>query len=488
MKLFRSVLFWTHLTAGALASVVILVMSFTGVVLALKPQIQDWIERDVRYVTPQGSPRLSAHALLTAVKAAKPEASPQTLALASDPAAAATVNLGREGNVYVNPYTGAILGHRFGANDPVLPVDDELAPVHGRHRRVPGDGPIGHGNQQSRVPGSGGDGAVHLVAEAVHAPAPEADRVVPADGDGTGARFQLAQHHRVLVPDPDRDHDGQRRRHLVPVGEQSGLSPDRFAGAGRPGRRPQGGPAAASENRGGRGRGGEQARSGRTRRRTSASRRTGRTKPEQQSVHGPTGAPPDGRARSRRWTARGAGDHPGRARSDLGPRRAAGADLESPVDAAAESGGWAGRVHHHRRSELERLCPLESHAQRRHRRRHPVAALRGRHSRTEGARVAALCAHRRARRAHRTDHCRPRLSWRCLSGLHGLVARVPPVVELVALEASRIVQATSAWRADECAGFRQLRAKRSRRALASGSVRAADEDGTGEGREPCPWE
>ena len=110
MKLFRSVLFWTHLTAGALASVVILVMSFTGVVLALKPQIQDWIERDVRYVTPQGSPRLSAHALLTAVKAAKPEASPQTLVLASDPEAAATVNLGRDGNVYVNPYTGAILG------------------------------------------------------------------------------------------------------------------------------------------------------------------------------------------------------------------------------------------------------------------------------------------------------------------------------------------------------------------------------------------
>jgi uncharacterized iron-regulated membrane protein len=110
MKLFRSILFWSHLTAGVLASVVILVMSFTGVVLALKPQIQNWIERDVRYVTPTDSPRLSAQQLLTAVNVAKPETPPQSLAVARDPRMAATVSLGREGNVYVNPYTGTLLG------------------------------------------------------------------------------------------------------------------------------------------------------------------------------------------------------------------------------------------------------------------------------------------------------------------------------------------------------------------------------------------
>jgi len=110
MKLLRSILFWSHLTAGVLAGAVILVMSFTGVVLALKPQIQDWIERDVRYVEAQATPRLTAHQLLTAVQGAKPEAPPQSLTLARDRALAATVSLGREGNVYVNPYTGAILG------------------------------------------------------------------------------------------------------------------------------------------------------------------------------------------------------------------------------------------------------------------------------------------------------------------------------------------------------------------------------------------
>ena len=109
MKLFRKILFWTHLTAGVLGGVVILVMSFTGVVLALRPQIQNWVDRDIRYVEPAG-PRLTPHALLTSVARVRPGASMQSLAYDRDPAVAATVNLGPDGNVYVNPYTGAVLG------------------------------------------------------------------------------------------------------------------------------------------------------------------------------------------------------------------------------------------------------------------------------------------------------------------------------------------------------------------------------------------
>ena len=223
MKLFRSVLFWTHLTAGVLASVVILVMSFTGVVLALKPQIQNWIERDVRYVTPQDSPRLGAHA--AADRGERGEA--------GGVAAVARPGPRSRGGGHRQPGTRRQRlrqsvhrrhsRHRFGADQPVLPVDDQLAPLHGRDRRVPGDGPIGHRRQQPRVPGAGDHRPVHLVAEAAHAQAPEADRLVPAHVDRAGARFQLAQHDRVLVPDSDRDHDGQRRGDLVPVGEQPGL-------------------------------------------------------------------------------------------------------------------------------------------------------------------------------------------------------------------------------------------------------------------------
>jgi uncharacterized iron-regulated membrane protein len=109
MKRFRSVLFWVHLSAGVSAGVVILVMSSTGAVLALRPQIQHWVDRDVRHATPSGS-RLGPYELLTAVTEARSDALPQSMTLDRDPEVAALVSLGREGNVYVNPYTGAIQG------------------------------------------------------------------------------------------------------------------------------------------------------------------------------------------------------------------------------------------------------------------------------------------------------------------------------------------------------------------------------------------
>src|SRR5262245_17285669 len=109
MKTVRTVLFWTHLAAGVLGGVVILVMSFTGVVLALKPQIQNWVDREARIVTPAGA-RLAPSALLAKVKEARPDAVPQSIALDADPAIAASVGLAGAGTVFVNPYTGAIQG------------------------------------------------------------------------------------------------------------------------------------------------------------------------------------------------------------------------------------------------------------------------------------------------------------------------------------------------------------------------------------------
>jgi uncharacterized iron-regulated membrane protein len=41
----RTLLFWCHLPAGVLGGVVILVMSATGALLALKPQILNRIDR-----------------------------------------------------------------------------------------------------------------------------------------------------------------------------------------------------------------------------------------------------------------------------------------------------------------------------------------------------------------------------------------------------------------------------------------------------------
>lgn len=111
MKRLRSILFWSHLAAGVLAGLVILVMSFTGAVLALKPQILDFVERDVRVVTPRDTPRLTPQQILAAASGAKPGVAPQQLSMERDPEAAAAVGFGRDaGTVYVNPYDGLVLG------------------------------------------------------------------------------------------------------------------------------------------------------------------------------------------------------------------------------------------------------------------------------------------------------------------------------------------------------------------------------------------
>jgi len=50
MKLFRQILFWSHLTAGIMAGHFIGVMCFTGTVLAFQDEIVIWAERDRRQI------------------------------------------------------------------------------------------------------------------------------------------------------------------------------------------------------------------------------------------------------------------------------------------------------------------------------------------------------------------------------------------------------------------------------------------------------
>lgn len=100
-----------HLTAGLIAGSVVLVMSVTGVLLAFERQLTEWADRDLRVVPPgPGAPRLSISELIAGLRAAEPEAMPSGLALRSDPAAPVAINLGRDRAVFLNPYTGAVLG------------------------------------------------------------------------------------------------------------------------------------------------------------------------------------------------------------------------------------------------------------------------------------------------------------------------------------------------------------------------------------------
>lgn len=112
MKKLRKLIFWCHLIAGVSAGLVILVMSVTGVLLTFERQIIDFAEREMRIVqrpTPDVA-RLGPDALLAKATEAKPSAKPSGLTVKSDPNAAATIALGREGVLYVNPYTGEVLG------------------------------------------------------------------------------------------------------------------------------------------------------------------------------------------------------------------------------------------------------------------------------------------------------------------------------------------------------------------------------------------
>ena len=110
MKL-RRIVFWMHLTAGLVVGSVVLVMSVTCVLLAFERQLTELAERDLRVAPPgPGTPRLSIDGLISALRAAEPEAMPSGLTLRSDTAAPVVISLGRERAVFLNPYTGAILG------------------------------------------------------------------------------------------------------------------------------------------------------------------------------------------------------------------------------------------------------------------------------------------------------------------------------------------------------------------------------------------
>jgi hypothetical protein len=109
---FRKVLFWMHLVAGVVAGTVILVMCVTGTLLTFQQSVLRFVERDQRFVTlPEaGAARLDVDALLAQVRHAVPDAVPTTVTLDSDPRAAASVAVGTQGMLFVDPYTGRVLG------------------------------------------------------------------------------------------------------------------------------------------------------------------------------------------------------------------------------------------------------------------------------------------------------------------------------------------------------------------------------------------
>ena len=106
----RTVLFWLHLALGLTAGAAIFTMSVTGTLLALQPQILQWLERDQRLVTSGGRESLPPSVLIDAARPADGGTEPVSLTVSADPAEAALVSLGRDRIRYVDPYSATVTG------------------------------------------------------------------------------------------------------------------------------------------------------------------------------------------------------------------------------------------------------------------------------------------------------------------------------------------------------------------------------------------
>jgi len=106
----RKCFFWAHLVLGVAAGVFIFVMAATGVVLAFERQIADFVNRDVRWVSvPATLPSRPLSNLLESVIQSS-AAVPEAIVVRNAPQATIQFSIGRGKAIYVDPYSGAILG------------------------------------------------------------------------------------------------------------------------------------------------------------------------------------------------------------------------------------------------------------------------------------------------------------------------------------------------------------------------------------------
>lgn len=103
----RKSIFWVHLCAGLAAGLIVAIMSATGVAIAFEHEILEWIDRDVRRAVVTGEPR-SIDDLEATVAAQRPAFKTTTIVIPREPDAAYEFRAGREGALFVDPYSGAV--------------------------------------------------------------------------------------------------------------------------------------------------------------------------------------------------------------------------------------------------------------------------------------------------------------------------------------------------------------------------------------------
>ena len=109
----RSILFWLHLVCGVLAGGVILMMSVTGVLLTYQRQITAWADTRDYDVRPAAK-RLPLQTLIDNAAISHPDLAPSAVLIRSDSTAPASLTIGAGRQLFVDPYTGAVLGEGNG--------------------------------------------------------------------------------------------------------------------------------------------------------------------------------------------------------------------------------------------------------------------------------------------------------------------------------------------------------------------------------------
>lgn len=112
MRTFRRLIFWTHLIIGVAAGLVVVIMSATGVLLTYEKQIVAWADTrgyDAGPPAPEAT-RLPIETLVAKVRAERPDLNIGTITVKADANAPVSVAAGREDTVFVNAYTGTVLG------------------------------------------------------------------------------------------------------------------------------------------------------------------------------------------------------------------------------------------------------------------------------------------------------------------------------------------------------------------------------------------
>jgi uncharacterized iron-regulated membrane protein len=106
----KKTIFWAHLGAGVVASLVVAMMSVTGVLLTYERQIREWSDRELYDIDVSLAGRLTVDELLVAVSRRDAEFGPWTIRLHARPDMPPVASRGRRGQVYLDPHSGDILG------------------------------------------------------------------------------------------------------------------------------------------------------------------------------------------------------------------------------------------------------------------------------------------------------------------------------------------------------------------------------------------